>query len=146
MTISEVRRALEEIRAQAQHGDIEQVVCSVDRALQGLDGGRLLTTTEAAEWLGIRSINTLKMLVRKLDIPYEMVGNRMMLPLAAVEGIRERPEVKRIQALDRAHDEIERLGAPDGLTAEEMADLSASRPGRLPWQTAERGAEDAVKP
>ena len=141
MKITEVRHALEEIRMHAQEGDMEQVIHSIDHTLRALDGDRLMTTTQAAEWLGIRSINTVKMLVRKLGIPYEMVGNRMMLSVSAVDRVRESPEVKRIQALDRAHDEIQDLGSPDGLTAEEMAELSASRPGRLPWESAERRTE-----
>ena len=69
MTINDMRRELEAIQASAKAGDLEGVVQTVGRALHALDESRLLTTTEAADLLGIRSVNTLKLLVRRLGIP-----------------------------------------------------------------------------
>ena len=133
MTINDMRRELEAIQASAKAGDLEGVVQTVDRALHALDSSRLLTTTEAAELLGIRSVNTLKLLVRRLGIPYRRHGSRMMLALADVERLRDRIEVRGIRASDRAHDEAQALGG-DGLSRDELDELSSARPGKLPWQ------------
>lgn len=133
MTINDMRRELEAIQASAKAGDLEGVVQTVDRALHALDESRLLTTTEAADVLGIRSVNTLKLLVRRLGVPYTSHGSRMMLLLSDVEELQNRIETKGIRASDRAHDENGALGGA-GLSPEEREDLSNTRPGRLPWQ------------
>ncbi len=137
MSVTDLRKDLEHIRASAQAGDLTGVVQAVNHALQSLDSSRLLTTTEAAELLGIRSVNTLKALVIRNGIPYERRGNRMMLPVAEVERLRESPLMRGLRASEALHDTIATLGPTDaeGLTAEEMQDLESTRPGRLPWQT-----------
>ena len=89
VSVTDLRKDLEHIRASAQAGDLNAVVRAVDHALQSLDGVRLLTTTEAAELLGTGSVNTLKALVTRYGIPYERHGNRIMLPVAEVERLRE---------------------------------------------------------
>jgi hypothetical protein len=143
MSIRDLRKELEAIRTSAQQGDLAQVVHKVDQALTALDSAQLLTTTQAAQLLGIRSVNTLKLIVRRSDIAYTMHGNRMMIPLAEVERIQNSPEVRGIRASDRAHDATEALGGAQGLTEEQLEDLEDTRPGRLPWETPERG--DPVK-
>jgi hypothetical protein len=117
MRLTDLRKALEEIRVHAQAGDLDEVMHTADVALHQLDGGQLLTTTQADELLGIRSVNTLKLLVRRLNVPYGMHGNRMMIPLAALEHLQDSPEVRGIRASDRAHDATAGLGSDDGLTA-----------------------------
>lgn len=138
MSVIDLRKDLEHIRASAQAGDLNEVIQAVDHALQALDGSRLLTTTEAAALLGIRSVNTLKALVIRNGIPYERRGNRMMLPVAEVERLRESPLMRGLRASEALHDTIADLGSTDGegLAAEEMQDLESTRPGRLPWKTA----------
>lgn len=136
MSVSDIRKDLEEIRASARAGDMDQVVQAVDRALRALDGSRLLTTAEAAELLGIRSVNTLKTLIRQSGAVYELHGNRMMIPVSTLEALQHSQAVRGIRASDQAHDELEReLGGE--MSAGELRDLSASRPGRLPWQREE---------
>lgn len=137
MGIKELRKDLQAIRASAQAGDLDQVVRQADHALAELDGSHLLTTTEAAELLGIRSVNSLKLLVRQRGIPYQLHGNRMMIPLDVVEAMQESAEVCDIRAADRAHDATDEPGPQQGLTQQQMGDLSASTPGRVPWNTAE---------
>lgn len=134
MRITDLRRALEEIREHAANGDLDEVRRAADDALQQIDGDELLTTTEAALVLGMRSVNTLKLLVRRLGIPHVMRGNRMMIPLAEVERLQDYAEVGGIRASDRAHDAIADLGGDEGLTAEELAELERGRPGRPPWK------------
>jgi hypothetical protein len=137
MAIDDLRRQLEDILAAAEAGDLDGVRQKADAVLYALDASRLLTTTEAAALLGIRSVNTLKLLVWRLGLPYERRGNRMMLPLDRVERLQDSLEVRGIRASDRArerHESIAELGG-DGLSKEELEDLSASRPGTPPRQT-----------
>ena len=138
MSVTDLRKDLEHIRASAQAGDLNEVVQAVNHVIQSLDTLRLLTTTEAAELLGIRSVNTLKALVMRNGIPYERHGNRMMLPLAEMERLRESPLMRGLRASETLHDTITDLGPTEGdrerLTAEEMQDLESTRPGRLPWK------------
>lgn len=133
MSIAELRTELEKLRGQVETGDTGAAIRTIDQAIKELDGDRLLTTTEAAEMLHIRSVNTLKALCRHGDIAYVMRGNRMMVPLSEIERVQENPVVRGIRASDRVHDELEGFGG-DGLTEQQMEDLHASRPGVLPWE------------
>src|SRR5690242_17170494 len=122
MNVADLRKDLETIRASAQAGDLNQIVQTVDHALRTLDGSRLLTTKQAAQLLGIRSVNTLKLLVRQSAVPYEMHGNRMMLPVSTVEQLQKSVAVCGIRASDQAHDAIDALGTAQGeleLTAQQ---------------------------
>jgi excisionase family DNA binding protein len=130
-----MRETLETILHQAQEGDVDAVIHTAQKTLQELDGSQLLTTSEAARLLGIRSVNTLKALVMRTGIPYQRVGNRMMLPLAAVEQLKESTLMRGLRASEALHDSIEALGPAEGLSADEMRDLEAARPGRLPWKS-----------
>ncbi len=134
MAIADVRKDLEAIRAYAQAGDLPQVVHTVEQALHALDEPQLLTTTAAAALLGVRSVNTLKLLVRRSGLRYETHGNRMMIPLTTLEQLQESAAVRGIRASDQAHDTISELGTDQSLTKEELDILEQSRPGRLPWK------------
>lgn len=95
---------------------------------------QLLTTTEAAELLGIRSTTTLKLLARREGLAYERHGNRMMIPLRELERLQGSAIVRGIQESDRAHDATVDL---DGaLSEDELEALEAARPGTLPWERA----------
>lgn len=130
-----VRRALESIIHQAREGHIDNVIQTAQRTLQALDAEHLLTTREAAQALGIRSVNTLKALVVRDGIPYRRVGNRMMLSLADVERLRDSTMMRGLCTAEALHDSIEDLGPHAGLSARELTDLEAARPGHLPWRT-----------
>jgi hypothetical protein len=130
----EVREDIRAARSLAEaRGDVD-VVQKLDQALAALAPERLLTTTQAAEFLGIRSINTLKVLVRLEGLRTERHGNRMMIPMSELERIQHGSRVKSIQASDRVFADVETLNVPDGLTEEELNALEAGRPGRLPWE------------
>jgi hypothetical protein len=120
-------------------GDID-LVERLDKALTALDPDRLLTTTQAAEFLGIRSVNTLKVLVRVEGLRTVRHGNRMMIPLSELERIQHTPRLRGLHASDRIHAETSELGAPEGLTPDELAALETGRPGRLPWESADKRA------
>ncbi len=129
-----MRNALEAILHHAQEGNVDGVIQTAQQTLQALEADQLLTTREAARLLGIRSINTLKGLVIRNGIPYQRVGNRMMLSVSDVERLRESPVMRGLRASEALHDTIDELGSVQGMTAEEMQDLEATRPGRLPWE------------
>ncbi len=130
----DVRGDLEAIKSSAEAGNLEEVVQRVNHALRALDENPLLTTTEAARLLDIRSVNTLKLLVRRLGVPHQKRGNRMMLPLSALEDLQQHQLVRGIRASDQAHDATDALGSSTGLTQEQMDALAAERPGTTPWQ------------
>lgn len=130
MTITALRQELEEARALVQSGQSEQALTKLYKALSDLAPETLLTTTKAAELLGIGSVNTLKLMCRRGMIGYRMHGNRTMIPLSEVERLQESPLVRGIRASDRAHE----MGTPEGLTPEQLDDLEEARPGRLPWE------------
>ncbi len=124
----QLRKDLHTVIEQAEAGNTGEVVRTAQEALRALDGDRLLTTTEAAEALGVRSINTVKLWHRNGFLSGVQRGNRTMIPLAEIERVRA------IRAADRLHDASSEFGVPEGLSDEELQRLSAARPGRLPWQ------------
>jgi hypothetical protein len=94
----------------------------------------LLTTTEAAEVLGMRSVNTLKVLLRTENVPTVKHGNRTMIPFSELVRLRSSERLRNLQAVDRLHDEIADLGADQGMTDEQLDALNAGRPGTPPWK------------
>lgn len=138
MTLQAVRHDLEQLRAYIEAGQTERALATIDHALQALEPDRLLTTTEAARALNIRSLNTLKGIVRTERVRTVRRGNRTMIPLDEIERLQTSERVRRVRLLDRLHDEIDGLGGTEGLSDEELADLAAETPGRLPWAEAPR--------
>lgn len=131
--LMQVREDIRHARALAAARGEDDVVQLLDSALATVAPERLLTTTEAAEYLQIRSVNTLKALVRAEQLHVVYHGNRMMIPLAELERVREGTLVRAIQASDRDHDQADVEFGTAGLTEEQLAALEAGRPGRLPW-------------
>ncbi|HKV83742.1 MAG TPA: helix-turn-helix domain-containing protein [Ktedonobacterales bacterium] len=144
MVIARLREALEEILMHAQGGNLDEVVQSTRHALHELENDHLVTTTQAAELLGIGSVNTMKALVRKLALSHEMHGNRMMIPISELERIQQTQVVRELQASDRVHQQTEGLGSDAGMSPDQLEELSRARPGRLPWARAPRTDEHAT--
>lgn len=134
MTIRELREQLERARAQVEHGATEDALDTISDTLRGLGEERLLTTTQAAELLGIRSVNTLKLLLRLEQTPTVRRGNRTMIAVGELEQLQQSERLRGIRASDAAHDATEELGAPGGLSATQLDELEAARPGTLPWR------------
>lgn len=134
MRIQGLRDDLEQLREYVKQGQTDKALAAIEHALQELEPERLLTTTEAARVLGIRSVNTLKLLLRSEAVRTVARGNRTMIPLAEVERLQASERVRGIRASDRVHDAIDELGGRDGLSESELKELEAVRPGRLPWQ------------
>jgi excisionase family DNA binding protein len=101
-------------------------------------GPEWLTTAEAAALLGVKSINTVKAWCKTGYIRGVRVGGRVKIPRSEVERIRDSDRVRAVQASDRLHEASSELGAGGGLTPEQLRDLSAARPGTLPWQREEQ--------
>jgi len=135
MSLTEqLRQDLRVVIEQAEAGNTAEVVRTAQKALQELESDRLLTTTEAAEALGVRSINTVKLWCRNGFLASVQRGNGAMIPLTEVERVRDSERVQFVRAADKLHDVSAAFGVPEGLSDEEMEQLSAARPGRLPWQ------------
>ena len=132
MTIAELREELEQVRARVLDGDRDGALGRIERAIHELDRARLLTTSEAAEFLGIRSVNTLKLLLHKEQIPTVQRGNRTLIALGEVERLQESERIRGLQTSDRLHDASAALGET-GLSAAELDILEESRPGTAPW-------------
>jgi len=94
----------------------------------------LLTTTEAAEVLGIRSVNTLKALLRAENVSIVKHGNRTMIPFGELVHLRGSKRLRNLRSIDRLHDEISNLESDEGMTAEQLEALEAGRPVSVPWR------------
>lgn len=134
--LTELREDLKELRSYVADGNTDEALRRIDRTLQELDDERRVTTTEAAELLGIQSVEIVRLLCNRGDIRYIVSDDgEAMITISEIERVRDSEPVRMIRTLDRLHDEIEELGFPgEPLTEEEMEMLHASRPGTLPWE------------
>ncbi len=133
MTVAELREELVQARDLMLHGDRECAVMKIERAIHELDSECLLTTTEAANLLGIRSVNTLKLLLRTERVLTVQHGNRTMIPVREVERLQCSERVLGLRASDRMHDSIANLGE-EPVSQEVHEVIAAGRPSTLPWE------------
>jgi excisionase family DNA binding protein len=140
-TLAVVRERVLRARAQAVAHHEDEIVRELDEALAELDGGEtLLTTSEAAAKLGIRSVNTIKAMVHAGRIHARMVGTHYRIPLTEIERLRGDPTIRGLQASSRVHEQLDaEFGPASVLTDDELQILEDSRPGTLPWQRADAG-------
>lgn len=132
MVIDEIRGDLIQARDEIKQGHPEQAIHHIEQVLEVLDD-RLLTTHEARELLGLGSVNTLKLLVRKAGINVQFHGNRMMIPMSALKELQKSAVVHGLQASDRLHAASSGLSIDGELSSEELDDLEDARPGSPPW-------------
>ena len=133
MKLAEIRDELRRAREHVLAGEAATAVAEIDRVLAELAPPRLVTPAEAAALLGVRSDLTVKLWCRKGSLQCETVDGCWMVPLSEVDRFADSDEVREVQALDRLHDLTAELGS-DEIDDEWLEDLSASRPGKLPWQ------------
>jgi excisionase family DNA binding protein len=132
------RRQLESVAAQLearQQGDLAAQVRMVIDALRSDislgPGDRLLTTTEAAQALGVRSVNTIKRWVREGLLEGFRRGGRVLVSSSSVD------RMARESALQRQRDYEAGLAA--ALAPFDVGDVSledlegAAHRGRTPW-------------
>lgn len=135
MVTDERQRAVAELLRAWDAGEkqeAEAALLEIVKMLWGTDKP-LLTTTEAAEALGMRSVNTLKVLLRAEGVPTVKHGNRTMIPFDELVRLRSSERLRDLQAIDRMHDETACLGSDEGMTEELLDALNAGRPGTPPW-------------
>jgi hypothetical protein len=89
-----------------------------------------LTDEQATKWLGITDEYVLWLLVHYHGFRYKHRNGHMMIPLSELERMQDSSIVWDTRASGHAH---ERIGG-NYMTQEEMDELSAARPGRLPWK------------
>jgi len=129
MSITEAREELRQARQLVASGKREEALHRLDRAIHAMEPERLLTTTEAAEALGVRSVNTIKGWRHTGYLRGVERGSRIMIPLAEVERIQNSDQVRAIRASDTLHEASRGFSSPSGLDDEQLHDLAASRPG-----------------
>lgn len=104
------------------------------RICDELTPDHLLTTREAADMLGIRSVNTLKALLHAAQVPTVKVGSHTRIARREVERLRNDRRTEMLREGDRLWDLVDEAFGTEGLTQEQMDALSEARPGTLPWK------------
>ena len=106
----------------------------LEQVRQELRPDRPLTTREAADFLGIRSVNTLKALLLAEKVPTVKAGTHTRVARQELERLRESRRLAAIHAADQKWDQVDAAFGSDGLTQEQTDMLSEARPGALPWK------------
>src|SRR5438552_604277 len=114
---TDLRGALESLDA----GNIATAQAQVRHALDRLEPDQLLTTGEAADLLGVRSVNTVKHWCRIGILSGVTRNRRLMIPLAEIERVRNSERVRAYTEAQSLHDRIGRLAGDDELNEVELA-------------------------
>lgn len=135
-------RRLERIGAQLRESGVAELAEEIDTVIDELrqerhpvagpplNGEQLLTTGEAAEMLGIRSLNTIKKWAIDGMLEGRRLGRRVMITRASVERLLRQPLVSEERAHETAEEEAWEpfdIGDHPPLPIEPWA-------GRKPWQ------------
>jgi len=141
--IEALREEAVKARKRAEKYGDKDLLAVLDALLDLLGEGTLLTTTEAAQLLGIRSVNTVKALIRAGRIKAQKVGSHYRVSLNEVERLTRDATIRSLHASSRLEAELGKLGLDREMSDEEMQALSASRPGTLPWKRLGEPTHDA---
>ena len=135
--MSDVKSSLAELDAVAdelaRRGDTqlaEKVRTTVADMRSATLASNLISTGEAAKFLGVRSINTVKRWAREGLLEGFQVGGRVKVTRASVERLRESTALARQQAYE--HELAEVLDAFDA-GDEQLPSSKLLHGGRAPW-------------
>lgn len=131
-TLTTTGMVLDAMDAAIARGDLDALRDEMARLRGILRPERMLTTGEAGEMLGIRSVNTIKAMISHGDLRGEKQGGRWLVPISAVEEAAQLRKVQIVQAMERAMDELGDFGRE--MTEDEMEEMHAARPGTYPWE------------
>src|SRR5665213_269539 len=105
VTLDAVRDRL--ARARAAIGQDQELLRLLDELLEIVAGDVMLTTTDAAKLLGIRSVNTIKALIHAGRIDAQKVGSHYRIPLVEIARLLEDRTIQGLQASSRLHATLE---------------------------------------
>lgn len=122
-SLAAVRERVVEARARAEQHQDNELLKLLDDALQALSDEALLTTTEVAQLLGIRSVNTIKAFIRAGRIDAQKVGSHYRISLREVERLSRDSTIQGLHASNRFHSDLDAMGLGAELTSEELQAL-----------------------
>ena len=143
--IETLRERAIKARERAEKYEDKDLLAVLDAFLDLLGAGTLLTTTQVAQLLGIRSVNTVKALIRAGRIEAQKVGSHYRVSLNEVERLTRDSMIRGLHDASRLHADLSELGLDREMTDDEMQALSASRPGTLPWRRADTPGHPSTK-
>jgi len=119
MIVRDVRDHIEAARKLIDEGDAVEAQKHLSIAARQLDPGTMLTTTEAAGLLGIRSKNTIKAMARRGQIAAALRGNRYMIPMTEIIRLQDAPVIHDLHAIQRDYARMAFPGSDDPVSDEE---------------------------
>jgi excisionase family DNA binding protein len=134
MIVRDVRDHIEAARKLIDEGDAAEAQRHLSIAARQLEPSTMLTTTEAADLLGIRSKNTIKAMARRGQIGAAIMGNRYMIPMAEIIRLQDEPVIHELHAIQRDYAHMAFPGSDDPVSDEEMESMREGHTGTLPWQ------------
>jgi len=141
MTTTELVRELDALSARLQARGECDAVATVSKAAQALRQREaetaaqndMLTTSEAAARLGVRSVNTVKRWARDGRLKGYHLGGRVLVSRQSVEQMLQDSALGRQRAYEK---DLAAALAPFESTQEEAAELTGmAHRGRKPWGT-----------
>lgn len=129
---AELERALAHLKAaRSTDANIQAAADTIAHLFNGAGAQQLLTPAEAADALGVESAAVVSYWLKTDYLHGVKRDGRTMVPVAEVERIMDEDRVRNLRAANKLEELTSELGWD--MTDEEMQELSASRPGTLPW-------------
>ena len=137
MSVKEIRDHVAAARERIDAGDTEGARRHLDIVANQLAPDALLTTTEAAELLGIRSKNTIKAMARRGQIaapppPTTAIGD--LIPMTEIARLQNAPVIHELRTIEHDYAAMAFPGSDDPVSDEEMTSLRSGETGTLPWR------------
>jgi hypothetical protein len=137
--VRELQQLMLELQQDGQQERAARLSASVSAILSEAQGGpgELLTTGQAAEALGVRSVNTIKRWASDGLLEGFHRGGRVLVSSRSVDALRNSKVVNRRTAVEGRINEV--LSAfDDGDDAPHPSELTMAWTGRKPWEQSRR--------